>query len=168
MIGRGKIRWLALTAVVVCLDQLTKLWVTAILRLHESIEILPFFRLTRVHNTGAAFSFLAGAGGWQRWFFLGLAVAASIVILIWMWRLKDDERIQAAGLALILGGALGNFIDRAWHGYVIDFLDVYYRHWHWPAFNLADAAITVGVALLLWHGWRRPMETRIGEEHNGS
>ncbi|MBN2702350.1 MAG: signal peptidase II, partial [Methylothermaceae bacterium] len=66
------------------------------------------------------------------------------------------------------GGALGNFIDRAWHGYVIDFLDVYYRHWHWPAFNLADAAITVGVALLLWQGWRRPMETRIGEEHNGS
>ncbi|MBN2702317.1 MAG: signal peptidase II, partial [Methylothermaceae bacterium] len=102
MIGRDKIRWLALTVVVMCLDQLTKLWVTAILRLHESIEILPFFRLTRVHNTGAAFSFLAGAGGWQRWFFLGLAVAASIVILIWMWRLKDDERIQAAGLALIM------------------------------------------------------------------
>lgn len=156
MICRSKVRWLGLAAVVVAFDQLTKRWVVARLRLHESIDVLPFFRLTHVRNTGAAFSFLAEAGGWQRWFFLGLAVAASCAILVWLWRLKDNEGLQAAGLALILGGALGNFIDRARFGYVIDFLDVFYQRWHWPAFNLADAAITLGVALLLWVSWRRP------------
>ncbi len=156
MINWSKVQWLGLAAAVVILDQLTKRWVVARLRLYESIDVLPFFRLTHVRNPGAAFSFLADAGGWQRWFFLGLAVAASGAILVWLWRLKANEGLQAAGLALILGGALGNFIDRARFGYVIDFLDLYYQRWHWPAFNLADAAITLGVALLVWVGWRRP------------
>jgi signal peptidase II len=114
--------------------------------LHESVDVLPFFRLTHVRNPGAAFSFLAEAGGWQRWLFLGLAVAASCAILVWLWRLDDEKALEGAGLSLILGGAIGNFID---------FLDVYYQHWHWPAFNLADAAITLGVTLLLWLSWRR-------------
>lgn len=155
MISWCKIRWLSLAAVVVVLDQLTKRWVVARLRLHESVDVLPFFRLTLVRNPGAAFSFLAEAGGWQRWLFLGLAVAASCAILVWLWRLDDEKALEGAGLSLILGGAIGNFIDRARFGYVIDFLDVYYQHWHWPAFNLADAAITLGVTLLLWLSWRR-------------
>lgn len=153
---RAKLGWLGLAAVVVALDQLTKGWVVARLRLHERIDVLPFFRLTHVRNTGAAFSFLAHAGGWQRWFLLGLAVATSCAILVWMWRLQGHEGLKAAGLALILGGALGNCIDRARFGYVIDFLDVFYQRWHWPAFNVADAAITLGVALLLWVSWRQP------------
>ncbi len=155
MISWYKIRWLGLAAVVVVLDQLTKRWVVARLRLHESVDVLPFFRLTHVRNPGAAFSFLAEAGGWQRWLFLGLAVAAGYAILVWLWRLDDEKVLEGTGLSLILGGAIGNFIDRARFGYVIDFLDVYYQHWHWPAFNLADAAITLGVTLLLWLSWRR-------------
>ncbi len=162
------IKWLGLSAAIIVLDQLTKWWVVATLRLHESIPVWPFFNLTYVRNTGAAFSFLAGAGGWQRWFFLVLAVTASLAILIWLWRLKDDEVVTAAGLSLVLGGALGNFIDRAAYGYVIDFLDFYIQNWHWPAFNVADSAITLGVVLLLWDGFRR-REHLIEEEgkHGG-
>jgi signal peptidase II len=102
-----------------------------------------------VHNTGAAFSFLSDAGGWQRWLFAGLAVGMSIVISVWLTRLKPNETFIAIALSLILGGAIGNLVDRLAYGYVIDFLDIYYGNWHWPAFNIADSAITVGVVLML-------------------
>jgi signal peptidase II len=110
---------------------------------------MPSFKLTYVHNTGAAFSFLSEAGGWQRWFFAGLALAISVIIAVWLARLKKHETLLAVALALVLGGAVGNLIDRLAYGYVIDFLDVYYDTWHWPAFNIADSAITLGVMLML-------------------
>jgi signal peptidase II len=141
--------WLWLSAVVIMLDQLSKRLVDTSMQLYQSIELIPFFQLTYLRNQGAAFSFLSQAGGWQRWFFVGLAVTASGLICYWLKRLEKHQRWEAAAWALILGGALGNLIDRVLYGYVIDFLDVYYGEWHWPAFNVADSAITVGVAMLL-------------------
>jgi signal peptidase II len=143
------LKWYWLSIFVIVLDQATKIAVNATMRLYESIPLIPFFNLTYVHNTGAAFSFLSEAGGWQRWFFAGLALVISIFIAIWLARLKKHETLLAISLALILGGAIGNLIDRLAYGYVIDFLDVYYQAWHWPAFNIADSAITIGVALML-------------------
>lgn len=143
------LKWLWLSFVVLVLDQITKLAVAANMQLYQSIQVLPFFNLTYVHNTGAAFSFLSEAGGWQRWFFAVLAFVISVVIAVWLARLKRHETLLAVSLALVLGGAVGNLIDRLAYGYVIDFLDVYYRDWHWPAFNIADSAITIGVALML-------------------
>jgi signal peptidase II len=110
---------------------------------------MPLFNLTLVYNRGAAFSFLSQAGGWQRWFFAVLALVVSVGLVIWLRKLKRHEFYSAIGLTLILGGAIGNLIDRVRLGYVIDFLDVYYQQWHWPAFNIADSAITVGVMFLL-------------------
>jgi signal peptidase II len=119
------------------------------MQLYQSIKIMPYFNLTYVHNTGAAFSFLSDAGGWQRWFFAGLAVIISTVMVVWLAKLKQHETLLAVALSLVLGGAIGNLIDRLAYGYVIDFLDVYYQSWHWPAFNIADSAITLGVVLML-------------------
>lgn len=141
--------WLWLSVLVVVVDQWTKRLVDASMQLYQSIELVPFFQLTYLRNQGAAFSFLAGAGGWQRWFFIGLAVTASALICYWLKRMERSQHWEAAAWALILGGALGNLIDRVVYGYVIDFLDVYYGQWHWPAFNVADSAITIGVAMLL-------------------
>lgn len=141
--------WLWLSALVLVLDQLTKRVVDTSMQLHQTIELVPFFQLTYMRNEGAAFSFLSGAGGWQRWFFIGLAVIASVFICFWLKRLANTQRREAIAWALVLGGALGNLIDRILYGYVIDFLDVYYGDWHWPAFNVADSAITLGVILLL-------------------
>ena len=143
------IKWLWLSLLALILDQGTKLAIAGSMQLYESIAIMPFFKLTYVHNTGAAFSFLSEAGGWQRWFFAGLALMMSIVIAIWLTRLKKHETLLAVALSLVLGGAVGNLIDRLAYGYVIDFLDVYYESWHWPAFNIADSAITLGVILML-------------------
>lgn len=143
------IKWLWLSLLALILDQGTKLAIAGSMQLYESIAIMPFFKLTYVHNTGAAFSFLSEAGGWQRWFFAGLAMMMSIVIAIWLTRLKKHETLLAVALSLVLGGAVGNLIDRLAYGYVIDFLDVYYESWHWPAFNIADSAITLGVILML-------------------
>ncbi|BBL75874.1 signal peptidase II [Methylomagnum ishizawai] len=148
------LRWLWLSAGVIALDQATKLMVDASMRLYQSIELVPFFQLTYLRNQGAAFSFLAQAGGWQRWFFIVLAVAASGLICRWLARLDRSKVWEAAAWALVLGGALGNLIDRVLYGYVIDFLDAYYGEWHFPAFNVADSAITVGVALLLLDSFR--------------
>ena len=134
---------------VVILDQASKLAIAGSMQLFQSIPIMPFFKLTYVHNTGAAFSFLSEAGGWQRWFFAALALVISGVIAVWLARLKHDETLLAVALSLVLGGAIGNLIDRLVYGYVIDFLDVYYQTWHWPAFNVADSAITIGVILML-------------------
>ncbi len=145
----GSLRWLWLTGAVLVLDQLTKAWIAATLSLYERIPLLPFLDITRVHNRGAAFSFLSTAAGWQRWFFTALAFAVSVAILVWLRRLPGSQRRLAAGLALVLGGALGNLWDRLQHGYVVDFIDVYYGGWHWPAFNVADSAISIGAALLI-------------------
>jgi len=143
------LKWLWLSLLAVILDQASKLAIAGSMQLYQSIEIVPYFNLTYVHNTGAAFSFLSEAGGWQRWFFAGLALVISVVIAVWLARLKQHETLLAVALSLILGGAIGNLIDRLAYGYVIDFLDVYYQTWHWPAFNIADSAITLGVVLML-------------------
>jgi signal peptidase II len=152
------LKWLWVTAVIIILDQLTKYLASDLLAFHEPVEILPLINLTLAHNTGAAFSFLSDASGWQRWFFIGLALVVSAVILLWMRGLPQYASRTAISLALILGGALGNVWDRIQLGYVIDFIDVYYGHWHWPAFNVADSSITIGTILLiidaLW-GMRR-------------
>ena len=143
------LRWLILIVLIVAADQATKLWVLAALEPYQVIPVAPSFNLTLVFNEGAAFSFLADAGGWQRWLFAGLAVAVSAGLLVWLKRLEEHERLTGAALSLVAGGALGNLIDRVAYGHVVDFLDFYWRTWHWPAFNVADSAITVGVALLL-------------------
>lgn len=143
------LKWLGLSLLAVLLDQITKLWVAHDMQLFQSIEILPYVRLTYVHNTGAAFSFLSEAGGWQRWFFAALALVIGSVIAVWLTRLKAHETLMAVSLSLVLGGAIGNLIDRLAYGYVIDFLDIYVQSWHWPAFNVADSAITLGVVLML-------------------
>ena len=143
------LKWLWLSLLAIILDQGSKLAITSSMQLYQSIQIIPYFRLTYVHNTGAAFSFLSEAGGWQRWFFAGLALVISAVIAVWLSRLKQHETLLAVALSLVLGGAIGNLIDRLAYGYVIDFLDVYYQTWHWPAFNIADSAITLGVILML-------------------
>ena len=142
------IAWLALALLVIVLDQLSKLTVVATFAYGEGLIITSFFNLVHVLNHGAAFSFLAGAGGWQRWFFITLAVAIS-VWLITMIRRHQSERLQPLAFALILGGAIGNVIDRVRIGAVIDYLDFHAAGWHFPAFNLADSAITLGVILML-------------------
>jgi len=152
MTGSGFVyarHWLLLSAFIIVLDQVTKWWAELVLSLHQPIPVMPMLNITLAHNTGAAFSFLGDAGGWQRWFFVSLTVLVSAVLLGWLWRLRAEEKLHAASLALILGGALGNLIDRVWLGYVIDFIDVYYGQYHWPVFNVADSAITVGVGLLV-------------------
>ena len=143
------LKWLWVSLLVLILDQASKLAVDASMQLYESIPLMPYFNLTYAHNTGAAFSLLAKAGGWQRWLFAGLAVVMSGIIAVWLARLEKHETLMAIALSMILGGAIGNLIDRVAYGYVIDFLDVYYRQWHWPAFNIADSAICIGVGLML-------------------
>jgi signal peptidase II len=145
----SRLKWLGLSLLALILDQVSKLVIVSSMQLYQSIPITSFFKLTYVRNTGAAFSFLSDAGGWQRWFFAVLAILISIIIAVWLTRLKKQETLLAVALSLILGGAMGNLIDRLAYGYVIDFLDVYYQTWHWPAFNVADSAITLGVILML-------------------
>jgi signal peptidase II len=139
--------WIAVAVVV--LDQLTKFAATDYLSQHGEIHLTPFLNLVLVHNTGAAFGFLSGAGGWQNVFFIIIALAASIFMLWMYWRLSAQDKLLATALMLVLGGALGNLLDRLIHGYVIDFIDVYYGTWHWPAFNVADSTITIGAVLLV-------------------
>ena len=136
--------WVA--AVVILLDQLTKLWVFNTFAPGESIEVTPFFNLVLVFNPGAAFSFLAEHAGWQRWFFTAIALGISGWI-VWQLRTLRPRALFSFGLALIMGGALGNLIDRLWLGMVIDFIDLHVAGWHWPAFNVADSAVCVGAVL---------------------
>lgn len=143
-------KWLWLSGVVLILDQLSKVWIDTNMSLYQSIPVFPGFSITYAHNYGAAFSFLSDAGGWQRWFFAVLAAGISLGLIIYLKQLKSNETLLAVSLSLILGGAIGNLIDRVLYGYVIDFLDVYYQAYHWPIFNIADSAITVGVALMLY------------------
>lgn len=148
-------RWLWLAAAIVAVDQLTKFAILRSFSFGERLAVVPgLFDLTLVYNRGAAFSFLAGASGWQRWFFTGLGVAAAIFI-VWLLARHGTQRLFAFALALILGGAIGNVIDRVARGQVVDFLLVYWQRWHWPAFNVADSAITVGAVLLIVDEFRR-------------
>lgn len=142
------LHWFWISALILILDQWTKWLAESNLGHYERLEILPFFNLTLAYNPGAAFSILADAEGWQRWFFTVIALVVSVIISIWLLRLKG-ERLLALGLALILGGALGNVIDRLLYGHVIDFLDFHWAGYHFPAFNVADSAITVGAACLI-------------------
>ncbi|WP_376717487.1 signal peptidase II [Halomonas piscis] len=144
------LRWLWLALAVVVLDLATKYAASHLLGYAEPVKVLPFFNLTLVHNTGAAFSFLASHPGWQRWLFAAIAVAACIGLGVWLARLKADEKRLACALALIIGGALGNLFDRVVHGYVVDFLSFHAAGWYYPAFNVADIAITLGAIGLIW------------------
>jgi signal peptidase II len=152
----SSLRWLWLTFIFLVLDQVTKHWVANTMDLYQSINILPFFNLTYVHNPGAAFSFLADQGGWQRWFFTAIAVVASIVFFIWLKKTPSKQKLLVVALALMLSGALGNLIDRVLFGYVIDFLDFYIGDNHWPAFNIADSVIFVGAALMIVDSFKNP------------
>jgi signal peptidase II len=153
-------KWLGVALAVIAADHLTKWWVSSTLAFQEAIPVLPFFSLVRVHNTGAAFSFLADAGGWQRWFFIAVGIVATVIIVRLLKRHAHEPRLAFA-LALVLGGALGNVIDRVVLGHVVDFLYFHYGSFAWPAFNVADSAITVGAALLIWDSLRsRPAATK--------
>ena len=146
--------WMWLSLAVIALDQVTKFLVSRFLELYERVEVLPVLDFTLLHNTGAAFSMLAGAGGWQRWFFIILGSAVSLMLVTWLWRSPRGEKLLPLALALILGGALGNVVDRVLHGYVIDFIHAHWGSSYFPAFNVADSAITVGAALLIVDAFR--------------
>ena len=145
---QGMLPWLILAIIIILADQFTKTLIVGYYKLGDSTPVTSFFNIVRAHNTGAAFSFLAGAGGWQRWFFTGIGAVATIFIL-WMLRSHHAQKLFAFALACILGGAIGNVIDRLLYGYVVDFLDIFYGTWHFPAFNIADSAITIGAACLI-------------------
>ena len=144
--------FIALGVLVVILDQASKLWILANVPLYYDINILPIFDITYVRNYGAAFSFLSDQGGWQRWFFTGIAFVISALLIYWMAKTPWREQRQLWSYGLILGGAIGNVTDRLMHGYVVDFLHFYYENWHFPAFNVADMAISCGAALLILDG----------------
>ncbi len=140
--------WLGLALIILLADQFTKVLILGYYQLGDATAVTSFFNIVRVHNTGAAFSFLAAASGWQRWFFTGIGVVATIFI-VWMLRSHSGQKLFAFALSCILGGAIGNVVDRLLHGYVVDFLDFYAGRWHFPAFNVADSAITIGAACLI-------------------
>jgi signal peptidase II len=151
--NRGSLPFLGLSVAVVAVDQLTKFLIERHLAMFEAVNVLPVLEITRLHNTGAAFSFLADEAGWQRWLFTALAIIVSIVLALWLRRIPSYARVLATAVALILGGAVGNVIDRVRLGHVIDFI---YAHWdrhYFPAFNVADSAICVGAGLLLLDTW---------------
>jgi signal peptidase II len=143
--------WLTLSILIIALDQLTKWAIIKWVELYDKVPINSFINITHQRNTGAAFSFLANSSGWQRWFFIVLGVTVGCVIVVWLWRIRrEGQVVLSAGLSLVLGGALGNVIDRIIHGYVIDFIQVLIIGWPFPSFNVADSAITVGAALLIF------------------
>ena len=146
--------WLGLALVVIVLDQFTKTLILGYFQLGDSRHVTPFFNVVRVHNTGAAFSFLAGAAGWQRWFFITLGFVATGFI-VWMLRSHPTQKLFCFAVTMIMGGALGNVIDRLLHGYVVDFIQLHWRGWYFPSFNLADSAITLGAVLLIVDEVRR-------------
>ncbi|NBW25467.1 MAG: lipoprotein signal peptidase [Betaproteobacteria bacterium] len=146
--GFKLLHWLALALVLVLADQVSKVLIAGLYALGEGTPITGFFNIVRVHNSGAAFSFLADAGGWQRWMFAGLSACASLLI-VYLLHSHAGQRLFCFALTCVLGGAVGNLIDRVVYGYVIDFLDFYAAGWHFPAFNLADSAITLGAGCLI-------------------
>ncbi|AQZ94782.1 signal peptidase II [Halopseudomonas phragmitis] len=148
---RGSLLWLWLSALVIVLDLSTKWLADSTLQMYQQVPVIPgLFSFTLAYNPGAAFSFLADSGGWQRWFFIAVAVGVSVLLVIWLARLAREKWLEAMALALILGGALGNLYDRVVHGHVVDFILVHWQQsWFFPAFNIADSAITVGAVLLI-------------------
>lgn len=146
--------WLLLAAAVFVADQWTKQWILDHYQHGDATVVTSFFNIVRAHNPGAAFSFLAGASGWQRWFFTAIGVGAAVFI-VWLLRAHAGQRLFSFALTLILGGAIGNVVDRLQHGYVVDFLDFHWAGWHFPAFNIADSGITVGAVLLILDELRR-------------
>ena len=142
--------WLWISGLIVVLDQITKTIADRNLDLRVPVEVFPGLNMTLCYNKGAAFSFLSNAGGWQRWFFMAISLVVSIALVYWLRDVDKNRKALTWGLTLILGGAVGNLIDRSMYGYVIDFIDVYYEYWHFPAFNIADSAIFVGVSLLIF------------------
>jgi signal peptidase II len=157
--GSSMLPWLGLALIILIADQFTKTLILGYYRLGDSTYVLSFFNVVRAHNTGAAFSFLASASGWQRWFFTGIGVAATIFI-VWMLRSHPGQKLFSFALALILGGAVGNVVDRLLHGYVVDFLQFHWGGWYFPAFNVADSAITIGAACLIIDELRRVRKSR--------
>lgn len=141
--------WLVLSLIIMVVDQLSKYWVTHALSPYQPLPLIPMLNISLAYNTGAAFGFLNGAGPWHRWFFPAFSLVASVFLIRWLWRTPEQDKAQACGISLILGGAIGNFIDRGFQGYVVDFIDVYYKHHHFATFNLADSAICIGAALLI-------------------
>lgn len=156
--------WLALLVLIA--DQLSKIWVIKNFSLGESVSLLPVFNFTYARNYGAAFSFLGDAGGWQRWLFTAIAVVVTAILSVWLSRLKSSQWKLSLALVLIVAGAVGNLIDRSLYGYVVDFLHVFYQDWHYPIFNIADCAITIGAGLLIWDSFS-PDEPVVTEEKAG-
>lgn len=150
------LRWAWLILVVIALDFASKQWIMNTLMLHESMSVMPFFNFFYAHNYGAAFSFLADKGGWQRWFFAGIAVAIVVALLVMMYRTAASNKLNNIAYALIIGGALGNLFDRAYHGFVVDFIDFYVGDWHFATFNIADCGICIGAALIVLEGFLSP------------
>lgn len=153
------LRWLWLSLLVIGLDQVSKQLAESSMMVFERVAVIPFLNMTLAYNEGAAFSFLSDQGGWQRWLFAGLAIVVTLILVGWLRRLKS-EKILAVSLSLVIGGAVGNLIDRLLYGHVIDFIDLYYQQWHWPAFNIADSAISVGVVLMLLDAFLEKGESR--------
>lgn len=146
---KNALPWLWVSVAVFILDQLVKYWMNYEMQEGQVISICPGFNLRLAFNHGAAFSLFGQSSGWQQWIFGGMALLVSVAIIVWLYRMPRYHRFQAAALALILGGAIGNLFDRIVHGYVIDFLEFYFKQWYWPAFNIADSAVVVGVILLI-------------------
>ena len=156
--GGGMVPWLALALIILIADQFTKVLIVGYYKLGDATTVTSFFNVVRVHNVGAAFSFLAGAAGWQRWFFTGIGIVAALYIL-WMLKSHAGQKLFSFALACILGGAVGNVVDRVAYGYVVDFLQFHYAGWYFPSFNVADSAITVGAAALILDEIRRVRRT---------
>ena len=146
--GGSLLAWLGWAMLLLIADQFTKVLILGYYQLGDSTRVTAFFNIVRVHNSGAAFSFLAGAGGWQRWFFTAIGLGAAL-LMVWLLKKHAGQTLFAFAIASILGGAVGNVIDRVLYGYVVDFLDFHWRGWHFPAFNVADSAITIGAACLI-------------------
>jgi signal peptidase II len=155
----GMLPWLGLALLILIADQFTKVLILGYYKLGDATYVASFFNVVRVHNSGAAFSFLANAGGWQRWFFTGIGIAAALFI-VWMLKAHAGQKLFSFALACILGGAIGNVIDRSLYGYVVDFLDFHAAGWHFPAFNIADSAITIGAVCLILDEILRVRRTR--------
>ena len=154
------LRYLWISVLVIIADQATKWIANTQLEYHQAVPVIPYLEWYLSYNTGAAFSFLANAGGWQRWFFMAIAIVISIVLLLWIKKLRADEKLTAVALALILGGAIGNVIDRVLLGHVIDFIQVWLGSYPWPAFNIADSAISVGAVILIASGMFSPYKSQ--------
>ncbi|KFD20604.1 MULTISPECIES: signal peptidase II [Tatumella] len=147
------LRWLWVMVLVIVADFASKQWIMAHMQLHETRALFPSLNLFYAHNYGAAFSFLADKGGWQRWFFAGIAIAIAIALVVMMYRNRASQRLTNIAYALIIGGALGNLLDRFWHGFVVDFIDFYVGNWHFATFNIADCGICIGAALVILEGF---------------